>query len=1270
MRSARLAAALAVVLAVALPSAAHADAVTAGSLTLIDKTETIGPGITLRHVKELDQGGWQDEQFLTAQLDDPDVRTNLLTAGPVASGGPLSIAVNQAGAVAGINGDFFDIGNSTAAEGPEVQSGRLLKSASVGQNPQNTFGVTDSGVAQLVNAAVTASATFGGTAHPVASINAADSNTGGAGPNALVAFTSDWGTFSRARPFTGVTDLAEALVVDGQVVSVNPTGAGADAIPSGGFALVGTGTSATALRALAPGDPASLAYGLSDSAAQQLRFAIGDGGEVVSGGQVVPGLDPSVAPRAAIGFKDDGHTLVLATWDGPGGTGVGGIGINTEAADLVADGVTTAVNLDGGGSTTMVARALGAPLATVRNVPSDGMERSDPNGVGVFVSAGDGRVHTLEISPGSGDAALDGSARVFPGMHRTLVAGATDSHETPVALADGAVRWLSTQGRVSDGLLSAPLSAHGVIDVRAANGSVQAAAPVRVLGPLSDLEVSSDRLSIPDADAADAVDVSVTGRDGQGYTAPVEPEDLSLSYDHSVISVTADGSQFKVTPLTAGGTVLTVSAQGKSVQLPISVGTQSETAYTFDDDVTTRWVNNSTTATTFSKDPDGLRIDFPGMRNVGIAAATAADRVAIPGQPVRVRVKIKSTISVPNGLTFLDYVDGDGNSVGIFGTGLTASDDWQFATFTLPANTVYPISVQAFQGINTDVTQQKAGTFILGDIEADVPTSVDLPAPAPPAPDTLVSDDGRLPGGHDWTFGTLSDIDFTTADPDLSQVATTAIHRIRRTHPDLIVLNGDISGDDQPQDLANAREVLQNAGCDLIPVGSEPPPGSTPSPNGATIPCYYVPGNHEAESATGATQDLTNFTSEFGQPYRTFDHKGTRFILLASSLGTLRGTAWAQLPMFQQALHAAEHDPSVHNVVVFAHHPVQDPTPMGTSQLADPDEVALIEKMLTDFRDSTGKGAAMIGSHAQVAAVQRIEGVPYTVLPPAGQDPSATPDQGGFTGWADWAVDPARAAAQQWLTVDLHAFAQSVTLNAPASVAPGSSAPLSGSIVQPAGVSPGTRVVPLQYPMSVDWGGSGNLAIGGGPAAISDARQHGMVAILDPETRMLTGLRPGSVTVSVTSDSLRAYTGASSLAPIVTQKTIQVTPSPGRGPQFTANTPVFSTQAAHTAGSPQAILVRNAGNRPLRIARVQVRGARRQFRLAGGGCRARTLAPHGRCTMLVRFAPRRASRVTHARLVFATNTAAHRRSIALTGRSVRSPVRVMADGVEGVAEDK
>lgn len=235
----------------AVPGLAHADpgrtaqigtgqpvTPVTGGVPLINSDEPVGPGIDLQHVKALDKAGWYDAQFLTVDLSKQGVSADLLTSGPVASGGPLSQAANQAGAVAGVNGEFFDIGNSNAALGGEIQNGKLLKTADIGGREH--VGVSQNGIAQLVDLTVNAAATFGGSDHAVLSINAA--NGGGVPTGGLVAYTSVWGSYSRNRAFTGVaTDkIAEVLMQNGKVVSVTANGpAGSGTIPDDGFVLVG-----------------------------------------------------------------------------------------------------------------------------------------------------------------------------------------------------------------------------------------------------------------------------------------------------------------------------------------------------------------------------------------------------------------------------------------------------------------------------------------------------------------------------------------------------------------------------------------------------------------------------------------------------------------------------------------------------------------------------------------------------------------------------------------------------------------------------------------------------------------------------------------------------------------------------------------------------------------------------------------------------------------------------------------------------------------------
>jgi hypothetical protein len=1249
-RRGRLPAALlaGVTLAAAVPTAASA----ADRLTLTDTTETVGPGISVQHLKTLDTAGWHDEQILTADLGNGAVSSDLLSGDYVTSAGPISGKANRAGAVAGVNGDFFDIDNSNAPLGAEVQGGELLKSTDV--NGWNHVGVTRDGVGQLVDMTLEATATLGGADHRVSGVNAA--NGGGTPADTMLAFTKKWGTYSRARGMGSSRDVAEVLVQNGRVVSVDASAAGAGEIPADGFYLVGRETAAAAIRTLAPGDDVTLSYGLKDDVARQLRFAVGGNAVLVRDGQVVPNGDASLAPRTAIGFKDGGRTMILLVEDGRQAA-VPGETITRTAQRMLELGAETAMNLDGGGSSTMVARKLGDPQVSVRNTPSDGRERNDPNGVGVFVSAGSGVAEQLVLSPGDDDA------RVFPGLHRTLRAAALDDHQTPVALQRGDVRWSSNEGTVDGGLLYAPQNVFGQLRVRATIDTAQQELPVRVLGELHALELSSQRLSFAATGADQAMAIKVTGHDAEGFTAPVEPEDLELDYDDSIVKVTPSGSALKITPLTAGGTVLTVSAGGQQVKLPISVGVQTHTIdyLTTTNPIANRkwvWTGTSSVRRTLSDTPEGVRVDYTAGRNIGITSSGTTGQFDLPGAPLRLRVRVSSTAAVS--LTYISLRQSDGTYRGLYGTPLKPG--WNSVEFTIPADTKFPLKFDTFQAIETSVAAQRDGSLVVGDISADVPSAVDLPAQEPLRSDGLISADGSLQDGADFTFATLSDVQFTHVNTEMVPVAIQALRRIRATRPDLVVLNGDIVDLGAAEDMTLARRTLEEGGCQLVELGTP----AVPAPTDTTVPCLYVPGNHESYVA-GGQGTLDAFRAQFGRPYGYTDHKGTRFVTLNSSYGSLRSSDFAQLPMLQQALSEAAQDDAIDNVMVFAHHPVDDPAETKSSQLGDRTEVLLIKRLLADFRDASGKGVAMVGSHAQIMNVHREEGVPYVVLPSSGKAPYGTPDRGGITGWVRWGVDSDENAAGEWLEGDVHPFSQSIDLQLPDSLEVGATAPLGGTLVQPSGVRSGTRTVPLSYPLSLRWSGSDTLAIGSGEAAIDAAREQEKTAILDPQTGELTALKTGTVDVTVETDSMR---DSDDMSPTTATKTVDVVASTGPGPKAWVSAPVFPDQAATTIGEGQPVTIANTGDEPLELTLgsiVAVDGPAGDFVVADDTCSDVAVAPGGSCTVLVRFAPSRLNATSSAKLVFGDNTAERRHTVTITANSTGLPRGDKGDqGVPGI----
>ncbi|MFA4929507.1 MAG: phosphodiester glycosidase family protein, partial [Patulibacter sp.] len=844
-------AAAALTLALLVPTAAHA-----ANLTVTDETEKVGPGVELRHLKQLTAKGWIDVQALSVDMQREGVSTDLMTAGPVASVATIRSMADKAGAVAGVNGGFFDIGNSGAALGPQIQNGTFLKS---GPGSENIAGVTKDRLGTIASLALEGTITLPSGPLPAASFNASSVAANGVG-----IYTAGWGSYSRER--VGVTNVAEVQVAGGVVTAVNPTQGGTGQLPDGTIALVARESAADKLRELQVGDPVTVDYAPKVSNGADLKFAIGYNNQpLVQDGEVRPNGDSSLAPRTAIGFSGGGRKMLLVVADGRQASVVGPTLQHT--GEIMKDlGAETAVNLDGGGSSTMVARPLGAFGTTVRNTPSDGSERLDPDGVGVFVAPGNGLVDDLIVSPSKDEA------RVFPGLSRTFDAKAVDNQLTPVEIARGDVRWSAQGATVSGGLLKAPADAKGTIELRASTDAAQTNTKVRVLGPLHNLELSRTRLSF--AAASGSTELTVTGRDPHGFTAPIEAADLDLDYDRSVIRVVPAGTGLKIIPLTDGGTLLRVSAGGKTATLPTTVGVSTDQLYKFDaEDEVSRWATNGTAgiAKTLTKDPEGLRLDFAAGRNMGISKTPASTQIEVPGQPLRIRVRLYSSGAQQFGSLY--WVDATGASKNMLISGPTGPG-WTNLEWTLPSDTKFPIKISQLQVIETAVAKQQAGHVIFDKIEADNAATVDIPEADAPRPDRLISPDGKTNGKDDWSYATLSDIQFTHTQPELAKVGIAGLKRIRQQQPDLVVLNGDITDQGEAADMTLARETLEAGGCEMVPLDTEIGKDLAATPTDSTVPCVYVPGNHESYRPSGQG-NLDPFKTEFGNTHGTFDHKGT-----------------------------------------------------------------------------------------------------------------------------------------------------------------------------------------------------------------------------------------------------------------------------------------------------------------------------------------------------------------------------------------------------------
>ncbi len=128
--------------------------------------------------------------------------------------------------------------------------------------------------------------------------------------------------------------------------------------------------------------------------------AIGAASMLIQDGTIVASADDTVKqPRTAVGIKEDG-TVVLIVADGRQAPYSSGYSLYDLACKLKDAGCVVAANLDGGGSTTYLAKYAGSDELSLANSPSDGQERSVSSSLMVVSNAEPtGIFDYAEISP-------------------------------------------------------------------------------------------------------------------------------------------------------------------------------------------------------------------------------------------------------------------------------------------------------------------------------------------------------------------------------------------------------------------------------------------------------------------------------------------------------------------------------------------------------------------------------------------------------------------------------------------------------------------------------------------------------------------------------------------------------------------------------------------------------------------------------------------------------------------------------------------------------
>ena len=287
--------------------------------------------------------------------------------------------------VAGINGSFFD--RSTGIPYGIVVTNSILRSG----GSANAVGFLADGSALIGDPVVAVTLDYGADTPLLLNYNKAMTTQ-----NGVLLYSQDYDTRTKntiegyhviVRP---VGSRAAELRL-GQSLTVEVIGMVEDtkscSIPEDGFLLAIANDTAyksalAALKGMVMGQQMTIQVTCA-SGWENVTSAAGGGDMLVENGQVCTDftLDSAkkMAARTAIGVTRDG-SLILYTCDEAGNSD--GLTLAQLAERMLALGCQTALNLDGGGSSTLYTAALGT-----RNVCSDGNERADGDAIYAVIDA-------------------------------------------------------------------------------------------------------------------------------------------------------------------------------------------------------------------------------------------------------------------------------------------------------------------------------------------------------------------------------------------------------------------------------------------------------------------------------------------------------------------------------------------------------------------------------------------------------------------------------------------------------------------------------------------------------------------------------------------------------------------------------------------------------------------------------------------------------------------------------------------------------------------
>lgn len=420
-------------------------------------------------------------------------------------------------------------------------------------------------------------------------------------------------------------------------------------------------------------------------------------------------------PRTAVGIKD--NKLFLFTVDGRQPGYSDGMTLYEMAELLLGNGIKDAINLDGGGSTTMVVRRQGEATAKLVNNPSDGKERYVGNSIQLISEAPISDPAVLKFT--------DSNIKIYKNSTYKPNFYVMDKYFNVLPMdttkikyqADGKTAKIAADGTYTTG------NAAGKSYIEVVYGTAKAKLSVDIVDKVSSLVVTNDYVNL---DPGEKVQMQVKAYDENKKSIFINPSAVKWTVDGGIGAVDAKGV------FTAGkknGTGKIIASIGevkgevgaKNGKTPVIVADfgnlKNVEAKTIRSTATIRQ-NKSGEPVKSGKISLKLDYNFTNTTDTSAAYVTFKEPVKIVGQPIELGVWAYGDAS--RHWLRANYINSAGEKKVLDFTENGGLDwkGWKYIYAELPKDEKYPIALEQIYLAEPEQSRKNAGSLYFDDVMA------------------------------------------------------------------------------------------------------------------------------------------------------------------------------------------------------------------------------------------------------------------------------------------------------------------------------------------------------------------------------------------------------------------------------------------------------------------------------------------------------------------------------------------------------------------------